>query len=723
MKIRKALFLSLSAATITASSLTATALIIKYKNHIKSVDNVSSTLSNEMAHEFEQEKNVDGSVQINNLEDAITFFNSSFVPSKPSTDNLISLRRDLKNSSLSTTWRFVNSNNIKGMLQTICAENISNENKQWLIYALKQKVATNNFIGHSVATARTVNGPIIPITTDARVDSTKNVDEHGAFGSENLIPLNYLHDSYRRPILINGHKVTEQGETNQWNDWHVFNPDVTIINWSNKEIYQRISERVNLSNDYRTLVETSRKLSEGIELLTEVAKTDRLLQIGEAVSKFKATNIFTTYAPLFEKVNFGFAALNYFSDIATWAGQMPIHDAIEKSVVKNLVPWGVGAITGATLGGPIGAAIGLGVDLILNVIPTPNGATISSNMFDHGLNDFKFQLNHNVDNMLGIAQSFSEDFSHGISWKIEDSLFDTPDLWIRPGQVASEHWQKLSNAFFATPSVIVDSLTSISNFEFKLPATKTFNWGIPVALQGFKDITELRKSYNIPQATDKIVYQDILRVDFYNEHNLIYAEPRNMGVMFAGSNRNYEITFQYVPKSGAPVSFTPSQTVHENDHDHDSSIKHNEWIGKLPSDGIEIDVNNLGSFQITFNDGKVLQLKEMNDMFLKALEKAQEYVKFVLDYGKHPQMPLPGSNENTREINSSASASGGLDTSNFIPFDQAKTYVPRFFIKMLWTQETKFNTYDDSGWDDTHSDNFSFFKPSIGINVEFVEVA
>lgn len=660
--------------------------------------------------------------EINSLNSAWNYFNSNNVPNKPGQSEMNYLKTTLLNNYIEKMWVNTNVGNLESMLISIYKAPISNQNKLWLIYAIKVKIATDNFISKPTLATRSSSGIITePIKTfESRVLSTSGMTYDAAFGEENLRPIKYLVDIGGKPITLNSHQITIQGETNIWNDWHMINPDVTIINWSNEEIYDRIVRYVREMQSSSGFEQKIKVLLVGIGSLAEEGKSERLREALDVFRSFINSPALQPFQTFLKRVGYWVTLNNFITDVGNFMLHEPIYDAIEKSAAKNLVPFGMALAGTAALGGPIGAVIGLVSELVLNVIPTPNGFTPLDNMFDHGLNDWDFQLRHNTSNVLGIALAFSEDLSHGISWKVKDSILDTPDLWVRPGQVADQPWILLSKDYIPAPQVIVNPVTGGEQLVYSVPATKTFNWGIPIEMQGFEGLTNLRRRYDsIEKTTDNLEYQDTLQVDFYTEYSEITATPPHKGVMQADSNRNYEITFNYIDSNGVSTPFTPAQTVHENDHDNDGSVKFGNWKGDLPSDGIPINDNSVGSFELSFEDGNKLQLPDMTKMLKIALTKAKEYANFVLSYGMHPRM---SSSTHSIEISSGSSASTGIDTRNFVAFDQTKNYVAKYYVKSLWTTETRFNTYDDRGWDDTHSDNFRFKNTSIGINVEFIRV-
>ncbi|WP_371246691.1 hypothetical protein ACA758_01820 [Mycoplasmopsis agassizii] len=102
-------------------------------------------------------------------------------------------------------------------------------------------------------------------------------------------------------------------------------------------------------------------------------------------------------------------------------------------------------------------------DQILLHIPTPNGYTAFENINDHGLNDFKKQMKDNYSTMMWIEKEWSDNFQHGIVWKVTDGWFTFPDLFIA---------------------------TQEEPYKYKLLSPNDeFNWGhlIPLTIKGDSD--------------------------------------------------------------------------------------------------------------------------------------------------------------------------------------------------------------------------------------------
>ncbi|PAF55156.1 hypothetical protein [Mycoplasmopsis agassizii] len=102
-------------------------------------------------------------------------------------------------------------------------------------------------------------------------------------------------------------------------------------------------------------------------------------------------------------------------------------------------------------------------DQILLHIPTPNGYTAFENINDHGLNDFKKQIKDNYSTMMWIEKEWSDNFQHGIVWKVTDGWFTFPDLFIA---------------------------TQEEPYKYKLLSPNDeFNWGhpIPLTIKGDSD--------------------------------------------------------------------------------------------------------------------------------------------------------------------------------------------------------------------------------------------
>lgn len=70
------------------------------------------------------------------------------------------------------------------------------------------------------------------------------------------------------------------------------------------------------------------------------------------------------------------------------------------------------------------------LNIIFNV-DSGNGYTIHENWHDHGLNDWRFQLKNNRENLVKIALDHSNGFKDNIQWTVTDGWFTFPELYIK----------------------------------------------------------------------------------------------------------------------------------------------------------------------------------------------------------------------------------------------------------------------------------------------------
>lgn len=80
--------------------------------------------------------------------------------------------------------------------------------------------------------------------------------------------------------------------------------------------------------------------------------------------------------------------------------------------------------------GPAGFVGGLILSTILNFVPTANGQSAMSNLTDHGMNDWNYQMQHNYRNLATIASNWSRNYRNGIHWTVEDEWNHMPKLFI-----------------------------------------------------------------------------------------------------------------------------------------------------------------------------------------------------------------------------------------------------------------------------------------------------
>lgn len=74
-----------------------------------------------------------------------------------------------------------------------------------------------------------------------------------------------------------------------------------------------------------------------------------------------------------------------------------------------------------------------------------NGHSVLQNMGDHGLNDYEFQIKHNLVNMANLAFLFSNNLKNSIYWKVTDGWFWYPELYIKTGENNHDVWIHLSS--------------------------------------------------------------------------------------------------------------------------------------------------------------------------------------------------------------------------------------------------------------------------------------
>ena len=64
-------------------------------------------------------------------------------------------------------------------------------------------------------------------------------------------------------------------------------------------------------------------------------------------------------------------------------------------------------------------------------------------MYDHSLNDWKYQVKNNFYTLSRIAKEWSYNYKYHITWKVTDGWFSYPRLYIKRGSEYS--WTRFYN--------------------------------------------------------------------------------------------------------------------------------------------------------------------------------------------------------------------------------------------------------------------------------------
>lgn len=543
-----------------------------------------------------------------------------------------------------------------------------------------------------------------------------NVNEEitieNAFNPAHYITKETLTDASGQDVKYNhGQTLYVSGGDRTWKDHHLFGDDVTIYNVSNKSVWKKAEvythwkmsqtkEAQALKNDadYLKGLLKSIGVNDNSSSSLDIAKSkfqqsiDTLLKSVEDTPMYKYIKHFLWFKNL---TNFKDTFLEH-SDEGMGFWENVILTAGETGAISTAVGSAAGLISSFFLtpagGALVAEVVGTLTDALLNT-EMPNGASVLSNMLDHGLNDWKFQWNNNAEAMSQIEFEFSEGCLHGVSWKVKDTMWRTPDLWIRPGQTTDAPWVKLSM------DVYIDGRMR-----------KQFVWGEPVRFRNYRGRTNLKTRLdslaNLPNENfRRVPYHDIVEVGIDPWLNL-----ETGGVEYSGSHRYFHVSVEY---GSNPIAASPEKTMHENDHDDDNVVKGWNWKAAWANGKIELSVNDIlhnridKGFQMRFGDGRVRAFPELDDHMKSIQRKALEYARFVQKFGMYP----------IHRIDSN----GKREIVGYKQFDPTKIIVPRFTLEYVRFDRIKFNTYDDKYYDHTHSDHFRFGSSKIAIGVEFRE--
>lgn len=520
--------------------------------------------------------------------------------------------------------------------------------------------------------------------------------------------------------------VYKSGTDEIYRDYHTFDDDVTIINVSNDSIWKDASNSIlgEIKDDprYHALMEQNQHIAEVFDLIKKGVEYSPKV-VNAAVDLLKRKAIIFNDELIKKKYGKIADKMSLLTDVMSFCVQLDdyMRDAnnnfvdaiIQSGVQSGLVSTGVSSLAtliAAPLG-PFAPIVGMiaekVVDAIFNHV-TENGHTTLSNMADHGLNDWDFQLKNNADTISKLQMEFSEGCIHGVSWMVKDAIDSTPNLWIKPGQSATTSWVKLSNDFYDPTTHLVK---------------KSFVWGEKIRFVGYEGTTKLAEQcraqdgfYGVLSGTSITdshkVYEDVLEVG-------IPEILRSQTGEVEKSDTNKNFTMSLISRTLHPMykyfmdfEGAPGIVVHENDHDDDNAVKgwnwNSNWNNNPPvilRDWIYSNEDYM-HFKIHFDDGKEKMFPQLDSRLRLVARRAAEFFEYVVRYGSHPHY------ENGERD----------DSKPFQPFHKDMHIIPVFHLSHVSFGWIKFNTFDDKGYDDTHSDYFRFGNAKIGIRVSFIEI-
>ncbi|NQZ29401.1 MAG: hypothetical protein HRT98_03345 [Mycoplasmatales bacterium] len=242
----------------------------------------------------------------------------------------------------------------------------------------------------------------------------------------------YVKNANNQNVLskINNKPIPLSGQNNMVVHDYWFKDDVSYIWWNNQKVYNLmaktldpnfVKEANNIKNTFSRFFTRDRK--------TIILNAGSLLTLGTASLLTKTV---TKGAILSQKisVNLGVGIASGKFPMAL-TKQLVSHATNKESEihywVKNLIDTSITTILSIT--SPLGMVIS-GIWDLMHIIGPGNDASFIENWNDHGLNDFKFQMNHNLYNMAHTAHNFSLDYSSGIEWKVTDGWFTFPEIYV-----------------------------------------------------------------------------------------------------------------------------------------------------------------------------------------------------------------------------------------------------------------------------------------------------
>lgn len=310
----------------------------------------------------------------------------------------------------------------------------------------------------------------------------------------------------------------------------------------------------------------------------------------------------------------------------------------------------------------------------LKLAPTYTGYSMSSNAKENGLNTWRAYMENKFSVMANMAYHYSNKLSRGVSWRIETTNNLWTTIYIKGGQDNENGWTQLdwisSNSFNSKTFAPYVSLA-----DQGLSSSKVWSWT--------KDVDTSSRGELVAEDVHKQISSDIDE----------FHEIQTGGVEYSKHHKYFNVKWYLnVKKPNSELKrfkLGGGMNLFEDDHADDNQDKTGKERFNIEDKGGVYRISAEDKIWITmeFDDGKVRNMLLDNE-FTQAFQWLQ-----------------------SNYINTRVDQKTGLrydpitsKRSIYITFDSIE------FDTIRW------RTYDDHGWDRTHSDHFKFKHLRINFN-------
>lgn len=316
----------------------------------------------------------------------------------------------------------------------------------------------------------------------------------------------------------------------------------------------------------------------------------------------------------------------------------------------------------------------------------------------------KIVSGENFESVLSFAKAIMDYSNHlqdDVELKINDHPFDNPGITIRTGHENSKAWD------------------NVDNLKIKILFTKYNSRG---------NIAEYFAEAKSPIFSATIFPSTIYQINNKN-YKLPFLRANPKPVM----QTDYAIYFSMKLKVDSKY-FTPRIILYENDHDDDSGLKN---ITESRNEGL---IQDLSTTRDIITGIIVPGLGVVNGIVIWRPAPSIGEKVILTESNKNPTVWLNFwrqewlDNESPNEWTLFDQLGNALEyvfeeewnewkqiTRAQGKFDPNSKYTPTLTINYFEFPEIRFNTFNDDGWDDTHSDNFRFDNAKVNYSFKVDE--
>lgn len=498
--------------------------------------------------------------------------------------------------------------------------------------------------------------------------------------------------------IQNGQTIPLKGATGHNIDFAVANPGAQMYNVSNQTILEFLVGTIAMSPEVTDLVAWTRTIRNDIEdgttSLLDAFKTYQT-KVNAILSKYSTQETTADELVRTSILNiFDIPQLTSFTSVSAPDNNDALYEVVIKGGIgehlfKSQAVSTLEAYKAETdltekqrLQGDIFARIGTvlrgftihdKIDAMNNVVDFSKSPNV---YFD---NEFKLP----VEKLAALLVKYSNDFHNDVEMKIVGDYKLGHSLWIKSGHDATTSWTKV-------------------------PETALQGWAAEMDLSSlwekyhYQDLSQVN---NNPGGGGGIIQKSDIGVVLASPANTLQADQKP--VVWADGARHYWIRMMIKFGNDQFITLDPTAYVYENDDDHDSDVKFADWTASTQ-----------GLLRFTSADRSKLENIEVR------LEFADSPTDSTDQFTTFSQLAAQLKTQLLAQFDSLKATVDKMHNNQDIvglPYD--KTAAHDFFLDLhsIHTDILKFNTYDDNGYDDTHSDYFRFSGVNANITTNITE--